>query len=151
MTLPVWLTALIGPWLLKAAPFAARIPAWASVKVWLKIATYVAALGAGAWFGAKAVVWWQGPKITLAESDTRAKEKCDATIASATFEARTKALDARETALMTREQSYETDSAALAAFATDLEAYRAATLKSPATPFVHADDPWLRAWQKRGG
>lgn len=143
------LATIAGPLFVWAAPWLALIPAWATIKGWMRVASYASVLALGAWGGAKGLAWWRGDQITLTEADKRGKAKCEATLAEAELKAREAALSQREASLKQRESEIAADADRLAAYETELEASRE-KLASDNAPFVGSGDKWLRDWRGKG-
>lgn len=148
-----WLAAevlyLAGPIVPRLAPYLVRLPSLSTIKLGLRVASYIAVLALGAWSSAKAINWWYGDRITIAEADGRGKAKCDVTIAEATAAARLAALEERERALDARTTEVEADERALAEYRKSLEVARE-SLSNDNAAFVRGDDRWLLEWQRAG-
>lgn len=143
-----WAVPFAGPLLARGWRFIGWVPGLGTIKRWLRVALYVAALGAGILLGVKTLRWWQGDVLTQIQADKIGRAKCEAVLADANIEGRTAALDQREKALALRESEIETDAAAMARFGEELEAARAKS-EGDTAGVLSADDVWLRAWQKR--
>jgi len=139
-----WAMPFVGPWMARAAPWLALVPEWRSIKTSLLVASYVAALAFGAWGATKALRWWEGDKITLAEAQRRAA----AASRAAEVEARAKALAEREAALLQRVQAAEAAAAELEQQRTEMDDARRNALAAGRP--IGADDVWLREWVRRG-
>lgn len=109
----------------------------------LKVATYVVALGLGAWGGAWAMKAWQGDKLTQDE----ARIACDMTIAEATIAAKLKAIEGREVTLKQREIDVATDELRIVEEVRALQEARDATKPSDDPVVFSADDEWLRRYR----
>lgn len=134
-----WGLTIVGPALYAARGF---LPGVGLVRA-LKVATYVVALGAGAWGGMAALNWWQGDKLTQDE----ARIACDMSIAEATIAAKMKAVDDRVTALRNRELAATADELRILDLMRNLQEARDAA-KADDDPIVFsADDPWLRGYR----
>jgi hypothetical protein len=143
-----WLLPLVGPWLVRAAPIIARVPTYGTIKVWLRVTSYVAVLSLGIWTGVKVLSWWRGDMISQRLANQQAKAKCDDTIARANLAARERAIAEREAALLARETDVAADAKAVAQFEQELEAARE-NLENGSAAVISADDEWLRKWSKR--
>jgi hypothetical protein len=142
--LPLWLAPYVLPALGKLAIVAPWLPGAGSLWRWLKVASYVATLAAGIWFGAKALAWWQGDLLT----ETAAKVRCDDTIAAAALKAREDAAAKKEQALAAREAIVALDEDAVNTLKTELDNARGINQGGGGVA-VRADDEWLRAWMAR--
>jgi hypothetical protein len=142
--LPLWLAPYVLPALGKLAAVAPWLPGAGSLWRWLKVASYVATLAAGVWFGAKALAWWQGDLLT----ETAAKVRCDDTIAAAALKAREDAASKKEQALAAREAIVALDEDAVNTLKTELDDARGINQGGGGVA-VRADDEWLRAWMAR--
>jgi hypothetical protein len=143
-----WAVTTLGPWLARAAPLIARVPTFATIKIWLRVTSYVVVLGCGVWLGVQVLSWWRGDMISQRLANQQAKTKCDDTIARANIAARERALQEREAALLARETDVAADAKAVAQFEQELEAARA-NLENGSAAVISADDEWLRKWTKR--
>lgn len=135
---------IAGPLLARAAPFLAWVPGVAAITKSLRVASYVAVLGFGAWGATKAIRWWDGDKITVAEAQQRAA------VASreAEVEAKAKALAEREAALSQRVQAVEAAAAELDQLKSEMDDARTQSLAAGQP--IGADDRWLLDWTRRG-
>lgn len=132
-----WLLTLGGPLAYAARGWLPGAGIWHA----LKVATYVVALGAGAWGGWHALRWWEGDKLTHAE----AKVACDMSIAEATIAAKMRALDDRATALRAREIAAASDELRISELMRTLQEARDAVANPDDDVIVfRADDEWLR-------
>jgi hypothetical protein len=110
----------------------------------LKVASYVVALGAGAWCGVQAMNWLHGDKITIAQSN----ERCVSAISMATLNAKLAAVDAREHALRSREERVASDEEAVKAAIERMGDDRAKSTKPGDSGVLsRADDEWLQRWR----
>jgi hypothetical protein len=141
---PIWLAPYVLPALAKLAAVAPWLPGLGSLKRALKVGSYLAALGCGIWFGAKALAWWQGDMLT----ETAAKSRCDDTIAAAALKAREAAAAKKEQALAAREAIVALDEDAINTLKTELDHARGINQGGGGVA-VRADDEWLRAWMAR--
>lgn len=134
----------VGPWLARLAPFLPWVPGLSGIRKSLRIGSYVVVLGLGAWGATKALHWWEGDKITLAEAQKRAA------VASreAEVEARAKALAEREAALSQRVQAVETAAAELEQMKSEMDDARTKSLAAGKP--IGADDGWMLDWARRG-
>lgn len=139
---------MLGPWLLRLAPVVARLPTFATVKRWLRVASYLVVMAAGAWLGGSVLTWWRGDMISQRLANEQAKEKCVSTIAKATLEQRERAVADREAALTRRENALAADAKAVAEYEAQLEVERAKS-SSDGAAVIGGDDEWLRNWAKR--
>lgn len=140
----VWVLPFVGPWLARLGPLIGWVPGVAGIGKSLRVVSYVAVLALGAWWGAKALRWWDGDKITIAEAQKRAA------VASreAEVEARTRALAEREAALSQRVQAVETAAAELEQMKSEMDDARSKSLAAGKP--IGADDGWLLEWARRG-
>lgn len=137
-----WILTLLGPLAYAVRGF---LPG-AGLLHGLKVLTYIAALGGGAWGGIQIANWWHSDKITVAESDQR----CADAMLLATVEAKERALIAREHSVRQREEKIIIDEAALAVAVRAMEIDREETAQpGDAAVCVPADDGWLQRWQGR--
>lgn len=143
-----WLVPFAGPLLARGWHYLSWLPGLGTLKRWARVTLYVAALGAGVWLGVAMLRWWQGDVVTQIQSDKLGRAKCEAVLANADIDGRTRALDQRERALNLRESEIETDAAAMTRFGEELEAARANS-QGDTAGILSVDDVWLRAWQKR--
>lgn len=134
---------LVGPLLARAAPFLGWVPGLAGIGKSLRVASYVAVLGIGAWGATKALRWWDGDKLTQRE----ARGKCDASVAEVELRAKIQAVETRERALVERAASVERAAQDLETLKGELEHERA---QVATTQPIGADDQWMRDWAKRG-
>lgn len=150
--MPVILMTVIGPLIVKLAPWLAMVPGLSQIKRWLGVATYVAVLGAGVWAGVELTKWWHGDMLTqrqAAAATRSALEKAALDAKAAEIDARNKALTERVAILEAREREVAGMAAQQADFLDQLEKDRG-DVESDRTPVLRADDQWLRAWQRRG-
>lgn len=141
----MWAFALpfVGPLLARAAPFLAWVPGLAGIGKSLRVVSYVAVLGFGAWGAVKITNWWEGDKLTQRE----ARGKCDVSVAEVELRAKLKAVEDRERALVERAASVERAAQDLETLRGELEHERAQVAASQP---IGADDKWMREWAKRG-
>lgn len=132
-----------GPLLARVAPVLAWAPGLAGIGKSLRVVSYVAVLGLGAWGAVKITNWLDGDKLTQRE----ARSKCDVSVAEVELQAKLQAVEVRERALTERAASVERAAQDLETLKGELEHERAQVATSQP---IGADDKWMREWAKRG-
>lgn len=138
-----WGLPFVGPLLARAAPWLAWVPGLSGIGKSLRVASYVAVLGLGAWGAVRLTHWWEGDKFT----PKQARIACNTTIRSAWVTAESNALRTHRLMLTARELRVAADEARIEARTGEMT--NAATAPTDREPVLAADDPWLRAWQRR--
>lgn len=148
---------LAGPILKWLAPLVVWLPSLTGVSRMLRVGAYVGLLALGTWGGVQINRWWTGDMITQAEADTQARVAAESVLERARLAAerahineQKKALAAQADALASREQRIDQVSLQQQQFEQALEAERNASNHDDGVAVIDADDPWLRAWQRRG-
>lgn len=138
-----WLLPFVGPWLLRLSPWLVWLPGVASIGKSLRVISYVAVLGIGAWGASKAIRWLDGDKLTPRE----AQIACNTTIQSSYAAAQLHAARAQKVLLAARSARIAADEAELDRRKREMD--DAAVAPTDSEPVLAADDPWLRSWAKR--
>lgn len=149
--MPVFLAPWLGPLIVAAAPWLARLPGFDALKRWARTITYVAVLALGVWGGVRAHAWWTRDHLTPAEAAARTEAARQASLVkakAAEIAARERALADKEATLAERERLVAAEAAQIDEFTRTLEADRARN-SGDAVAVIGADDKWLRAWQSR--
>lgn len=133
----------VGPALEWALPAWMMVPGAGSAKRALRVASYVAVLGAGIYGGVTAHAYFTGGRIT----EQQAVAKCNGLISSAEVAARERAVAEREQRVAERQANVASDTEANEAFRKELDNERAKLRDGGG---VFADDDGLRNWRRRG-
>lgn len=143
--LVVYALPYMGPLRAALAPLAAIVPGLGGMGRVIRIASYVLVLGFGAFWGVKALHWWEGDKITQIACRQQINAQCSAAVMAASLSARESALKGREMHLAARVEAVEEAEKQIKGMQDDLERQRTIGPRDGA-PVVGLDDKWLRAW-----
>lgn len=150
--MPVFLAPWLGPLIVAAAPWLARLPGIDALRRWARTITYVAVLALGVWGGVRAHAWWTRDNLTPAQAAAQTEAARQASLVktkAVEIAARERALADKEATLAERERLVAAEAAQIDEFTRAMESDRATAAASTAALYGD-DDQWLRAWRRRG-